>query len=545
MTVSQAATLNFTNNITTSTFNVNSAANITFSALATMTNTLNITQGATINFQATSSGTGTSISITGVGAIVNLNANRTFSGSIYISRGTLNTNGTTCTWGSFTFPSCNSGITGTRNLNLGSSTINVSGTWDAACDYGGATINPGTSTINMTGVNCTFNNRRQCGGTINTTLNYYNVNFTAASGTVQFLHQYNSPTDKILGNYNQVTFGAGANITGDLTVGTINFALNGTYNFQAGRTVTVNTLFNANATCAGPITIKSATAGTQAIISKATATVNINYCNIKDMNFTGGTASTATNSIDQGNNSGVTIQAGGSATSRTLYWVGGTGNWNDVNRWSLSSGGAGGQCPPTSIDDVIFDNSSFSLTNQTVTMNVPNADCRNMTWSVTTRTPNFASNSSANNLNIYGTLAMVAAQGTWATGMNVYFLGTGTKTINSGGKTFGPVFFAGTGTWSNLAAWQTGVMTVSQAATLNFTNNITTSTFNVNAAANITFSALATMTNTLNITSGANINFQATSTGTSTAMSINGAGAIVNLNANRSFSSTINLTNGT
>ena len=65
---------------------------------------------------------------------------------------------------------------------------------------------------------------------------------------------------------------------------------------------------------------------------------------------------------------------------------------------------------------------------------------------------------------------MVSALGSWTTGMNVYFLGTGTKTINSGGKTFGPVFFAGTGTWSNLAAWTTGVMTVSQAATLNFTN---------------------------------------------------------------------------
>jgi hypothetical protein len=345
MTVSQAATLNFTNNITTSTFNVNAAANITFSALATMTNTLDITSGANINFQATSTGTSTAMSINGAGAIVNLNANRSFSSTINLTNGTLNTNGTTCTWSTFTsVPGC-SNTTAVRILNLGASTVNVSGGWNAGGEPGNLTINPGTSIINMSGVNCTFRNywAVSCYNP-NTTHNYHNVNFTATSGTVNFNHHYVSSSDKVLGYYNQVTFGAGANITGDLTVGTMNFALNGTYNFQAGRTVTVNTLFNANATCAGPITIKSATAGTQAIISKATATVNINYCNIKDMNFTGGTASTATNSIDQGNNSGVTIQAGGSATSRTLYWVGGTGNWNDVNRWSLSSGGAGGQC---------------------------------------------------------------------------------------------------------------------------------------------------------------------------------------------------------
>ncbi|MFN4911843.1 MAG: hypothetical protein ACK5G8_11460, partial [Flavobacteriales bacterium] len=350
-------------------------------------------------------------------------------------------------------------------------------------------VNAGTSQINMTGTNTTFNTMSGCCEATSQHV-YNNVSFTATSGTVNFYHFYNNSSSLANSSYNQVTFGAGANITGDITVGTINFALNGTYNFQAGRTVMVTALFNANANCAGPITLKSATAGTQAIISKATAAVNMNYCNLQDMSFTGGSTATATNSINQGNNTGVTIQAGGSATSRTLYWVGGSGNWNDINRWSLSSGGAGGQCPPTSIDDVIFDNASFSAASQTVTINVPNADCRDMTWTVTANTPNFASTSSSNNLNLYGSIAMVSTQGTWATGINVYFMGTGTKTINSGGKTFGPVFFNGTGTWSNLAAWTTGTFTVSQAATLNFTNNVTTGTTNINAPATLTYSAL-------------------------------------------------------
>lgn len=53
---------------------------------------------------------------------------------------------------------------------------------------------------------------------------------------------------------------------------------------------------------------------------------------------------------------------------RTLYWVGGTGNWNDTARWSLSSGGAGGEAVPTSLDNVIFDSGS-NATGYTATVN--------------------------------------------------------------------------------------------------------------------------------------------------------------------------------
>ncbi|MCX6192018.1 MAG: hypothetical protein NT109_07020 [Flavobacteriia bacterium] len=215
------------------------------------------------------------------------------------------------------------------------------------------------------------------------------------------------------------------------------------------------------------------------------------------------------------------------------YWVGGTGNWSDVSRWSLTDGGTGGAGVPGVNDNCFFTNSSFSAVNQTVTINIANANCNNMTWSVTTNSPNFASTSGANNLNLYGNLAMVSTQGTWTTSMNVYFMGTGTKTINSGGKNFGPVFFAGTGTWSNTAAWNTGSITVSQAATLNFVNNVNTSTWNITAPATINFSALATINGDFNTSSTALVDFQPTSTGTiSSGLNING-GATVNLQANR------------
>lgn len=71
------------------------------------------------------------------------------------------------------------------------------------------------------------------------------------------------------------------------------------------------------------------------------------------------------NSTNTTGNTRVVFSAAPSA--RTLYWVGGTGNWSDSARWSLSSGGAGGQAQPTSVDGVIFDSSS-NATGYTVTI---------------------------------------------------------------------------------------------------------------------------------------------------------------------------------
>ena len=52
----------------------------------------------------------------------------------------------------------------------------------------------------------------------------------------------------------------------------------------------------------------------------------------------------------------------------TRYWVGGTGNWNDTNHWSTSSGGLGGADLPRSHDDVVFDSLS-NATAYTATVN--------------------------------------------------------------------------------------------------------------------------------------------------------------------------------
>ncbi len=63
--------------------------------------------------------------------------------------------------------------------------------------------------------------------------------------------------------------------------------------------------------------------------------------------------------------------------ARTLYWVGGTGNWSDTARWDTSSGGGGGAAIPTSLDDVVFDAAS-NATAYTSTVNA-NIRCNKLT----------------------------------------------------------------------------------------------------------------------------------------------------------------------
>lgn len=45
-------------------------------------------------------------------------------------------------------------------------------------------------------------------------------------------------------------------------------------------------------------------------------------------------------------------------SAQTLYWVGGSGNFNDVHHWSLTSGGVASNIAPNPSSDLIFDNNS-------------------------------------------------------------------------------------------------------------------------------------------------------------------------------------------
>jgi hypothetical protein len=84
------------------------------------------------------------------------------------------------------------------------------------------------------------------------------------------------------------------------------------------------------------------------------------------------------------------------------YWVGNGGNWNDTAHWSTSTGGSSGASVPTSADNAIFDNLSFTLTAQTVLLNVGSGACLNFDWATVTNSPIFDFNSQP--LNVYGSV---------------------------------------------------------------------------------------------------------------------------------------------
>lgn len=160
-----------------------------------------------------------------------------------------------------------------------------------------------------------------------------------------------------------------------------------------------------------------------------------------------------------------------SAFSADYYWVGGRGNWSDINHWRTTSGGS--VLPnviPGPTDDVYFDaNSGFTTATQDhVILNVM-ANCRNMTFAGSSVPPTIYG-SSSNELNIYGSSV-------WQQDMkvNVYtinYRGTGVHTIKSNGVATGSynLNFLGTGTVNLLDDFK-ATRVYLQAGTLN-TNNV-------------------------------------------------------------------------
>jgi hypothetical protein len=113
--------------------------------------------------------------------------------------------------------------------------------------------------------------------------------------------------------------GAGAlTITGSNTFGNItNTVQPATITFTAGTTQTVSN-FGVSGTAGNLITINSSTAGTRANLSKASGTVSVSYCSIRDSNATGGAtwnAYTSNGNVNVSNNLGWIFTAPSGNTS--------------------------------------------------------------------------------------------------------------------------------------------------------------------------------------------------------------------------------------
>ncbi len=246
-------------------------------------------------------------------------------------------------------------------------------------------------------------------------------------------------------NTTRLSFSNSANISGEVNANNLKLAAGKSYTFESDFTYTIGSL-DAPGQCEAPIQIFGSISGTPAFFSSASGPIQVDYASIKDIHGIGGAGFTADNSADLGNNDGWTINA---SSQNDLYWVGGTGDWNDSAHWSFTSGGAGGACVPTGADNVYFDANSFTAAGDVVTINVENALCRNMDWTGSTGTPVFAGDK-ANNLRIYGSLLFITDMMLEFAG-NAYFESSASgNTITTGNLLFNQnVYFNGSGgAWS-------------------------------------------------------------------------------------------------
>lgn len=350
-----------------------------------------------------------------------------------------------------------------QNITLGD---NINGT------FTGATATDNIFTGNITAGNYTVANNRRL---VFNSRNLFSSNITIGNSGVnfnsilQFTNRSTFDGAVTLGNNGRIEFTTGTvqhvfNASSSLTLAANGWIIAGqtgataqiTLNnitmppgsvLQVSPTATLPTIINGTinmaASCGTPVTWRSATLGSPANISIGTAQT-VGYLTIRDLNNSGASL-TINNGTNLGTNTGSFVF---NATSQNFYWIGGTGNWGDGNKWSLSSGGAPLGCTPNVTDNVFFDANSFTATGQTVTIDVP-AFCNNMNWTGALFTPSLAG---AQQLTIGGSLTLITAMTQTGaaptyTGI-VQFISDNPATITMAGKRLNNVEFFGSGSWT-------------------------------------------------------------------------------------------------
>ena len=192
----------------------------------------------------------------------------------------------------------------------------------------------------------------------------------------------------------------------------------------------------------------------QIFITNGTAGVSVTGRQVTDTSFTctgagtftinmaSGTTCTVSGTNVQG--TPVTLSAGantitttGAVTNGQIdITIGTAANWNTVNSFAATSGGACGASIPTSVDDFYADANSFTAGSQVLTVDVA-ASCLSMNWTGATNTPTLAFGT--NYISIVGNLTTIAAMsmtGTGSGGYCFYFQGTNNIDITTNGLVF-------------------------------------------------------------------------------------------------------------
>ncbi len=198
--------------------------------------------------------------------------------------------------------------------------------------------------------------------------------------------------------------------------------------------------------CGGLVHIASLTKGGTVSINKNLGSANISI-ELKNARLEGIVASgsapfVAKESIDHGSNSGWSFQ--NNRTAKTYYWVGGSGKWTEVLHWSLTSGGQGQNCLPSILDNVVFDNNSFSSSNDEVTVEARNVAVHNLDWQATNYNAelNLLGSNNLKSFEISGSLNLSSDADVSDYGTNWIFNSTEQNTINTGGHSLNTMTFS-------------------------------------------------------------------------------------------------------
>jgi hypothetical protein len=395
---------------------------VTFTGTGTLTTAGKLFSGVTVN--------GSGITLTLGDAL------STSTRAVTVTQGTFTTSNFSVTVDALS--SSNSNI---RTINLGSSTLTLSGgtpiNFNTSANL---TFNAGTSQINIVGNTATLN----AGGGVT----FYNVSFTSNNAGVRII--------------------AGANTFNNLT-------LNASGSGMSQLTLSANQTVSGTLTCAGDSAIarafvRSDTIGTTRTITAAA--VSADDCDFRDITIAGAAAPISpTRGGDCGNNSGITFPA-----AKTVYRVGTNTSWAGSSSWALTSGGTGSNNNfPLAQDTVIINNdTAFTGTLSLAEYNISALDCSTRTNSITLSHSTAATR--------YG--SFILGSGVTISGAEIQtFAGRGTMTFTSAGKTitFPVIVDAPGGTFQLGDNFSVSATVTLTRGTLNANNvNLTCITFSSN-----------------------------------------------------------------
>jgi hypothetical protein len=344
------------------------AGNLTFSTDATLTNLTKTSSGTLTTSSGTLTYTGT---LSNSAGIVNIGGNVT-GAALTITGGTVNLNGTTTNI--------------TDNITLSAGTLNINSVNAVLSTAGFGVLLSSTGTLNVN-VNATFNRATVTGGTLFYIANGVTLTINGATGATvsQFdistspttttftgstIKMTNTSTSLVIFNgggltYNIVWFARGTSTGSNRVLGNNTFntlkddgSEAHTFRFGDASTQTILTSFDINGSASNKkIILDKVTSGVFNLVYSGSGSVECNYLDVRN------SSATPYNPITEE----YTWFANGSIQSGTVtgwsvidarYWVGGSGNWNDTNKWALTSNGSGGNSVPDSTRTAIFDSNS-------------------------------------------------------------------------------------------------------------------------------------------------------------------------------------------